>query len=79
MSETVQYRVLRAKREAPLVSGPDDADIVFEVPIADALTDPTVAFMQGRLKPTGNTGAVFALLRSGEVAAQLAQLVASGG
>lgn len=80
MSATVQYRIVVGRKEPDLVSGPDDADLVISVPaadLADAATDPTVAYMQGRLKPVGHTGALFEVLKSGEVAAGLAALAAA--
>jgi hypothetical protein len=73
---SVQYRITRAKGTPDLVEGPDDAELVVAVPLADALTDPNVAYMQGRLKPTGPTGPLFELLRSGELAAALRELAA---
>ncbi|CAN5708536.1 hypothetical protein BH18ACT2_BH18ACT2_09680 [soil metagenome] len=72
----VQYRVLLGRKDER-VDGPDDADVVVSVPLADVQADgfdPTVAFMQGRLKSTGSTGALFRLLRSGEVAGALSAL-----
>jgi len=72
---TVQYRVVMGKKEPDLVSGPDDADVVISVPFADALTEPTIAYMQGKLKPAGNTGVLFDVLASGEAAANLRGLV----
>jgi hypothetical protein len=70
---SVQYRVVRGKKDE-VVEGPDDADVVVSVPLADAGLDPSVAFMRGRLKATGDTGALFELLRSGAVAAALSRL-----
>ena len=70
---TVQYRVVVAKRDER-IEGPDDADVVITVPLADAHQEPEVAFMQGRLKATGDTGVLFERFRSGEVAAVLARL-----
>ena len=73
---TVQYRVLVGKKDE-LVEGPDDADVVITVPLTDVLAgdfDPTVAYMQGKLKSTGSTGALFDLLRSGEAAGALTRL-----
>jgi hypothetical protein len=70
---TVQYRVAIAKKDEA-VEGPDDADVVISVGIADALSDPTTAFMQGKLKSTGSTGALFDLIRSGEAADALRRL-----
>jgi len=75
---TVQYRVIIGKKEPDLVSGPDDADVVISVPLDDALTDPTVAYMQGKLKPVGHTGVLFEALSSGDAAANLRSLVNRG-
>ena len=50
---TVQYRVVVGKKDER-VEGPDDADVIVTVPLADATTDPTVAFMQGKLKIAGD-------------------------
>ena len=49
-------------------------DTVLTVPAADAATTPEVAYMQGRLKAAGHTGALFDLFRSGEVAPNLSRL-----
>ncbi len=73
---SVQYRVVVGKRDE-LVDGPDDADVVVTVPLAEVVADgfdPTVAYMQGRLKSTGSTGALFVLLRSGAAADALSRL-----
>jgi hypothetical protein len=73
---TVQYRVFVTKSHE-LIEGPDGADIVVTVPLDDvrgSAFDPTIAYMRGRLKTTGSTGAFFDLLRSGEVAAALTRL-----
>ena len=54
---TVQYRVIVGKKNE-LVDGPDDAAVVISVPLTEVLAedfDPTVAFMQGRLKSAGST------------------------
>jgi len=75
---TVQYRVVVAKKDER-IDGPDDADIVFTVPIVDASAedfDPTVAFMRGRLKASGHTGEILDLLKSGDAATAIAALVA---
>jgi hypothetical protein len=74
---TVQYRVAFGKKDER-VSGPDDADLVITVAAADAALDPTVAYMQGRLKATGHTGLLFEVLRSGEASAAVAALAATG-
>ena len=73
---TIQYRVIVGKKDE-IVDGPDDADLVITVPLADVLTgdfDPAVAYMQGKLKSTGSTGALFDLIRSGAAASALTQL-----
>ena len=70
---TVQYRVAFGKKDEA-VQGPDDADIVVSVAVADAGLDPAVAFMRGKLKATGSTGALLELLKSGEIAPILARL-----
>jgi len=70
---SVQYRVAYGKKDE-VVEGPDDADVVISVPVADATADPAVAFMQGRLKAAGHTGRLFELLRSGEAAVALSRL-----
>ncbi|HEY4333214.1 MAG TPA: hypothetical protein VGM78_11615 [Ilumatobacteraceae bacterium] len=64
---TAQYRVVFAKKDEA-VDGPDDADVVITVGAADVAVDPTVAFMQGKLKATGSTGVLLSLLKAGEVA-----------
>lgn len=69
----VQYRVKFAKDDE-VVSGPDDADVVLSCSAKDALTDPTVAFMHGRLKTVGRTGVLFEVLANGEAAAVLSRL-----
>lgn len=70
---SVQVRLVVGKKDER-VHGPDDADVVVSVAVADAGLDPTVAFMQGKLKATGHTGHLFEALASGEVAAALADL-----
>ncbi len=73
---TVQYRVVVGKKDER-VEGPDDADVVITVPLAEVQADgfdPAVAFMQGKLKSTGSTGELFRLLRTGDVADALSQL-----
>ena len=67
----VQYRVVLGKRNE-IVTGPEDADVVISVGAADRGLDPTVAYMQGKLKATGDTGLLFEVLRSGAVAEALA-------
>ena len=51
----IQYRVAFGKKDEA-VDGPDDAEVVVTIAAADAALDPTVAFMQGKLKSTGSTG-----------------------
>jgi len=70
---TVQYRVVFGKKDEA-VEGPDDAALVVEIAAADAGADPTVAYMQGKLRATGDTGVLFERLKSGEVASVLARL-----
>jgi hypothetical protein len=70
VSPTVQYRIAVSKKEE-IVVGPDGADLVITVPRADCGLDPTVAYMQGKLKSTGSTAALFELLKSGAVAEML--------
>lgn len=76
---TVQYRVVVAKKDER-TDGPDDADIVVTVPLADAAADgfdPAVAYMRGTLKAAGHTGRILDLLRSGDAESALATLVAT--
>ena len=68
---SVQYRVVLGKKDE-IVVGPDDAVVVITVAKADCGLDPTVAYMQGRLKASGHTGALFDVLRSGAAAQVLA-------
>ena len=73
---SVQYRVIVGKKDER-VEGPDDAELVITIPLAEARDeafDATVAYMRGRLKSTGSTGALFDLLRSGEAAVALKRL-----
>jgi hypothetical protein len=70
---SVQYRVVVGKKDER-VSGPDDADVVISVPLADAGDagfDPTVAYMRGVLKASGHTGTILELLKSGAAAASI--------
>jgi len=70
---TVQYRVGFGKKDE-VVEGPDDADVVVTVAAVDAGIDPTVAFMQGKLKSTGSTAALFELFRNGDAAVAIKRL-----
>jgi hypothetical protein len=74
-SGSVQVRITRAKGEADLVDGPDDATVVVKVGLGDAGLNPAVAFMQGRLKAEGHTGVLFDALASGRIAASLSELM----
>jgi len=70
---TVQYRVSFGKNDEA-VEGPDDADVVVTIASSDAGVDPTVAYMQGKLKSTGSTAALFEVMRSGEASAAISRL-----
>jgi hypothetical protein len=70
---TVQYRVIFGKKDEA-VEGPDDADVVISIPVADAALEPSVAFMQGKLKAAGHTGVLFEVLRNGEAASAISRL-----
>ncbi len=75
---SVQYRVVVAKKDER-VDGPDDADVVFTVPLVDAASDdfdPTVAYMRGVLKASGHTGQILEELKDGAAAASIGRLVA---
>ncbi len=76
---SVQYRVVVAKKDER-VDGPDDADIVVTVPLADAAADdfdPAVAYMRGKLKASGHTGEILELLESGAASTAIADIVAT--
>ncbi|MDJ0768438.1 MAG: hypothetical protein QNJ12_06570 [Ilumatobacter sp.] len=76
MSASVQYRVVVAKKDER-VDGPDDAEVVFNVPLAVAGEDgfdATVEFMRGRVKAAGPSRDVLALLKSGEATAAISRL-----
>jgi hypothetical protein len=70
---TVQYRVAFSKKDEA-IEGPDDADLVVTIAAADAAMEPTVAYMRGKLKSTGPTGPLLALLRDGGAAAVISRL-----
>lgn len=72
---TIQFRLVVAKKNE-LVEGPDDADTVATIALADADLDPSVAFMRGKLKITGPTGPLFDALSSGEARRVIDGLVA---
>ncbi|MEO8162177.1 MAG: hypothetical protein ABI590_00230 [Ilumatobacteraceae bacterium] len=69
----IQYRVRFAKDDE-VVQGPDGADVVLSCNSQDATTDPTVAYMQGRLKVVGSSAALFEVLASGGAAKTLSAL-----
>ena len=76
---SVQYRLLVAKKDER-VEGPDDAGIVVTAPVdvvAGDEFDATVEFMRGRLKASGHTGEILALLHSGAVDDALRRLLAA--
>jgi hypothetical protein len=70
---TIQYRVAFSKKDEA-IDGPDDADAVVTIAAADAALDPTVAFMQGKLKSTGSTAALLEVLRNGDASAVISRL-----
>ncbi len=75
---SVQYRVVVAKKDER-TDGPDDAEVVFTVPLVDAAAedfDPTVAYMRGKLKASGDTGVVLDQLKSGAAGTAIAGIVA---
>lgn len=74
-SEMIRYCVTISRKEE-VCEGPEDASVVITVSAADAADlDPTTAFMLGKLKTQGSTGALFRGLRSGEVATTLRRIV----
>lgn len=72
---TIQFRLVVGKKDER-VDGPDDADTVATIALADATLDPSVAFMRGKLKITGPTGPLFAALSGGRAADVIGRLVA---
>jgi hypothetical protein len=73
---SVQYRVAFGKNDE-VVEGPDDADLVISIAAADASLTPEVAFMLGKLKNTGSTGALFEVLRDGSAGEVIRRLAGS--
>ena len=76
---SVQFRVVVAKKDER-ISGPDDAAVVVTVPLVDASDpgfDPSVAYMRGLLKASGDTGVIIGLLTDGTAATEIAALVAT--
>jgi len=72
---SLQVRVTGAKGDPDLVDGPDDAEVVVRVGRVDTGVEPTVAFMQGRLKAEGHTGALFDALANGTIRSAIDRLV----
>lgn len=72
---TIQFRLVVAKKDER-VHGPDDADTVATIALADATLDPSVAFMRGKLKITGPTGPLFDALSSGRATEIIGRLAA---
>lgn len=72
-TSAVQIR-LSVGRSDVRVDGPADADVVVTLNLADATLDPTVAFMTGKLKSTGPTGPLLAVLSDGTIAAAIKRL-----
>lgn len=72
---TIQFRLVVGKKDER-VDGPDEADTVATIALADASLDPSVAFMRGKLKITGPTGPLFTALSSGRAAEVITRLVA---
>ena len=75
---SVQYRVIVAKKDER-VEGSEDADVALSVPLVDAAADdfdPTVAYMRGVLKASGDTGVILDALKSGAAADAISRLVA---
>ena len=70
---TIQYRVAFGKSDEA-VEGPDDATVVVTIAAKDAVGDPSVAFMRGKLKSTGPTGPLLQALRDGSAAAAISRL-----
>lgn len=70
---SVQYRVAFGKNDEA-VEGPDDAELVVSIAATDVGLEPTVAFMQGRLKATGPTGSLFSVLADGSAQAAISRL-----
>jgi hypothetical protein len=69
----IQYRVAYGKNDEE-VDGPDDAEVVVTIAAADAGLDPTVAYMQGKLKSTGSTSVLFEALRNGDAGKAISRL-----
>jgi hypothetical protein len=70
---SVQYRVAFGKKDE-VVEGPDDADVVISIAAEDCRLNPSVAYMQGKLKAIGHTGVLLETLASGDAGAVLQRL-----
>jgi hypothetical protein len=70
---SVQYRVAFGKKDE-VVEGDDGADVVVTIAAADAGLEPSVAYMQGKLKATGSSARLFEVLQNGEAAAVISRL-----
>lgn len=70
---TAQFRIEFSKKDV-VIEGPDDADVIVKIAAKDAALDPTLAFMTGKLKNDGSTGALFEVLSSGEAAEAISRL-----
>jgi hypothetical protein len=70
---SVQYRIVVGKKDE-IVEGNDDAELVVSIAVEALRADPALSFMQGKLKSTGSTGALLALMSSGEMATALERL-----
>ena len=70
---SIQYRVAFKKNDEA-VDGPDDADVIVRIDAKNAATDPTVAYMTGKLKAEGHTGELLQALWSGEAEAAISRL-----
>jgi len=70
----VQYRLQLGKKQE-IVEGPDSADVVVVIDAKDADLDPSVAYMLGKLKAEGSTGALIGELRSERAAQAIAKLL----
>lgn len=73
MTFVVQYRVAFGKNDEA-VEGPDDADVVIRIDAKYAGDDPTVAYMRGKLKAEGHTGALIEALSGGFAAEAISRL-----
>ena len=75
-SGTIQVRLAMSRQDVR-VDGPDDADVIVTMSRADAALDPTVAYMTGKLKATGSTGALLSALADGRIADSVSRLASA--